>query len=176
MQCHVQHDSASFFRSRFRIQNRFRAVTLFAQLLDLNRQRRLPCPVGRFISLLVMKLGEVLTTSLRLGMIRTEGFFKDGQRSLQEWLRLGVLTMPAVEHREVTKARGRVWMVGAEDFFADRQCALEERLRLGDLALLLVEHREVVEALSRVGMIRPEGFFKDHQRSLREWFRIGVLA
>ena len=71
-----------------------------------------------------------MTGRVHVGMARAQGLLPDGQRALEEQLRLPVLPLISIHSRQVVDGLANRGMVRAKRFFADDQRALVEFLRL----------------------------------------------
>src|SRR5262245_35247950 len=78
-------------------------------------------------------------------MLSSERFLRDGQRPLQERLRLLILPLAAVVRRNVAKTSRDRQMLSSERFLRDGQRPLQERLRLLILPLAIIDACEIVK-------------------------------
>ena len=82
--------------------------------------------------------------------------FANGQCTLVERLRRSILSLDAMEHRQIVERAGHRGVMGAEDRFLDFQRALVERLRQRILTLVAIEHRQIVERARDTGTVWTE--------------------
>jgi len=108
-------------------------------------------------------------------MVGADVHLGDLQRAQVEWLRLSVLSLGAVEFREVVQARGHIGMVRTKRPLTDLQRPPIERFSLCVLSLGAAEFREVVQARGYIGMVGTEGPLTDRQRAPVDRFSLSVL-
>ena len=71
---------------------------------------------------------RLFSDSRNIGMIGTEGFLTDGQRSLVERLGIRIATLVTVQRRKIVQRCRNIGMIGTEGFLTDGQRSLVERL------------------------------------------------
>ena len=106
--------------------DRDRALSLGSPAIACRAARRRRSDLG-----FAVKHRQIVQRLSDIGMIGTERFLSDRQRSLVERLGVGVATLVIVKHRQIVQRRSDIGMIGTERFLSDRQRPLEERLGVG---------------------------------------------
>ena len=103
-------------------------------------------------------------------------FLANGDRPLEQRLRVRVTRFRAVEFAQIVQHGCDFRMIRTERLLPDRQRALVQRLGHGVLAQIVVDRAQVIQRHRDVGVIGAKLLLAQGQSLLGEWQRFRVLA